>query len=177
MRRGSVPTVAHTFRVHRLANQPVKGPVNRAPSPISRSLCRNSIYAETHEDASCVRRPRGMFAVLACLFTWSKSELRPKAVRTRNRRHFSQKCPTGIERYQRASLETRFHPQAVKCRRRYVGSGHSALHSAQKYFFRMVTPRIVYAASSSTPRSEAKVSCERRICTRVRNGNEGGRSS
>jgi hypothetical protein len=117
MRRGSVPTVAHPLRVHRLANQPVKSPVNRVPSPISRSPCRNSFYAESHEDASCVRRPSDTFAVLGCLFTWDNSKSRPKAVRTRNSRHFSQKCPSGIECCERGRLEALRYLTAVKCSR------------------------------------------------------------
>lgn len=142
MRRGSVPTVAHTLRAHRLANQPVKIPVNRATTSVSRSLCGNWTSAEVHEDASCVRRLADRLAGFECLFSWDESKSRPKAVRTRTGRHSSQRCPTEIERCQRASLETRLHPQAVKCSRRYVGSAHSALHSAQKHFFRIVAPRI-----------------------------------
>jgi integrase len=36
MRRGSVPTVAHTLRVHGLAKQPVKRAVARVPIAVSR---------------------------------------------------------------------------------------------------------------------------------------------
>src|SRR6266851_3517418 len=132
MRRGSVPTVAHTLRVHRLANQPIKRPVNRTPLPVTRRLSRNFAPAYAHSDDSSVRTPTDRLPDLECLFTWDKSKSRPITMRTRSWRHSSQRCPTGIEHCQRGCWEMLRHPQAVKCSLRYVGSEHFLLQSTQR---------------------------------------------
>jgi len=82
-------------------------------------------------------QPAGDVARVERLSTSDRSNSRSTAVRTRAKRHSSQKCPTEIDLCQRRCSEARCHPQRVKCRRRYVGAPHSTLHSAQKYFFCM----------------------------------------
>src|SRR5262249_39515603 len=107
-----------TFR-HCVTAPPRSPRANRARGEsgfIPLRLTRRAPFSPAaHEGSFCVRRRSETLVPPEHPSTREEPKSRPATMRTRARRHSSQKCPTGIDRCQRGSLEALLYPQAVKC--------------------------------------------------------------